>query len=287
MTERQKGLLIMVAGVMALSPDALFIKMSGLPALPMIFWRGLFVGLMLTVGMALWWRGAFPARVRAIGWPGILIAVLYGITNNCFVAANTHTAAANVLVIIATTPLISSIAGWIFLRERVAPRTWIASVFALSGVAMVAGEQISLNAGLGELFALICVIGISLTFVVIRSSRDVNMMPATTLGLYITATPAAFFVQMPATEVAWFAVLAGGLVFIPLAYIGMTIGPRYLPPGEVGLILLLETVFGSLWVWLILDEAPTQLGFIGGLVILATLLGHTLVGLKRERRAAA
>jgi drug/metabolite transporter (DMT)-like permease len=152
---------------------------------------------------------------------------------------------------------------------------------------MVAGEQISLNAGLGELFALICVIGISLTFVVIRSSRDVNMMPATTLGLYITATPAAFFVQMPATEVAWFAVLAGGLVFIPLAYIGMTIGPRYLPPGEVGLILLLETVFGSLWVWLILDEAPTQLGFIGGLVILATLLGHTLVGLKRERRAAA
>lgn len=286
MTERQIGLLIMVGGVMALSPDALFIKMSGLPAPAMVFWRGMFVGLTLTLGMALYWRGQFVARIRAIGRPGILIAVLYGITNNCFVAANTHTAAANVLVIIATTPLVSSICGWVFLREGVATRTWVASVFALAGVGMVAGEQISLNAGLGELFALVCVVGISLTFVVIRRSRDVNMMPATTLGLYITATPAAFFIQAPATELAWFAVLAGGIVFIPLAYVGMTIGPRYLPPGEVGLILLLETVFGSLWVWLVLSEAPTELGFIGGLIILATLLAHTLIGLRRERQPA-
>lgn len=286
MTERQKGLLIMVSGVMALSPDALFIKMSGLPAPAMIFWRGLFVGLMLTAGMALYWRGAFVRQVRAIGWHGILIAVLYGITNNCFVAANTQTTAANVLVIIATTPLVSSIFGWIFLREGVATRTWVASFFALAGVAMVAGEQISLNAGLGEFFAMICVIGISLTFVVIRRARDVNMMPATTLGLYITAIPMSLFIEAPATDLAWFAVLAGGLVFIPLAYVGMTIGPRYLPAGEVGLILLLETVFGSLWVWLVLGEAPTELGFAGGVIILVTLLGHTLLGLRRERRAA-
>ncbi|PJK31570.1 DMT family transporter [Minwuia thermotolerans] len=287
MTERQKGLLIMVAGVMALSPDALLVKMSGLPAPAVIFWRGLFVGLTLSVGMALWWRGEFLARMRAIGRPGILVAVLYGVTNNCFVAANTYTAAANVLVIIATTPLISSIFGRIFLRERVAPRTWVASVVALGGVALVAGEQISLNAGLGEFFALICVIGISLAFVVIRKSRAVNMIPAITLGMFMAGAPAVFFIQEPATGLAWFAVLAAGLVFIPLADVAISLGPRYLPAGEVGLILLLETVFGSLWVWLVLSEAPTQLGFIGGLIILATLIVHTLIGLRRERRLPA
>ncbi|WP_416899227.1 MAG: DMT family transporter [Minwuia sp.] len=287
MNERAKGYLLTAGGIMALSPDALIIKLSGLPAPAMIFWRGALVGLTLTLVLALFWRARTLRQFRAIGKAGVLVTVFYAISNSCFTAANTYTYAANVLVIVATTPLFSAIFASLFLKEHSPPRVWIASAVAMIGVALVAGEQVSLNAGLGELFALVCVLGISITFVVIRSARAINMLPATALALLITVPLGLPFYEEPATQIGWIAILAGGFFFIPVAYVGLTIGPRYLPPSEVGLLLLLETVFGSLWVWLVLKEAPTELGVIGGVIILAALIGNTLLGLRRERRIAA
>ena len=44
-------------------------------------------------------------------------------------------------------------------------------------------------------------------------------------------------------------------------------------PTAVGLLMLMETLCGPLWVWLFLNEIPTISVFIGGLVIIsATIL---------------
>jgi drug/metabolite transporter (DMT)-like permease len=287
MTERTKGLLLTGGGILFLSPDALIIKLSGLPAPAMIFWRGALVGFTLLVLLSLFWRAATPARFRAIGKAGLLVALFYAISNSAFTAANTLTIAANVLVIVATTPLFSAVFASLILKEHSPPRVWLACAAAFAGVALVAGEQVSLNAGLGELFALICVVGISITFVIIRSAKAVNMLPATALALLVTVPPGFLFYQEPATQIGWIAILAGGLFFIPIAYVGLTVGPRYLPPAEVGLLLLLETIFGTLWVWLVLNEAPTALGIAGGAIILAALVGNTAAGAWAERRRMA
>ena len=74
-----------------------------------------------------------------------------------------------------------------------------------------------------------------------------------------------------------------GLVIVPLGIALLTLGPRYLPAPEVGLLMLLETVLGPFWVWLALDEAPTQLALVGGAIVIATLLGHSLYSLKAAR----
>lgn len=286
MTDRMKGLFYVGGGIMFLSPDALIIKMSGLDGLSMIFWRGLLAGIALSLLLLVYWRGELLNKIREMGKAGILVVIFYAISNSCFTMANTLTVAANVLVIVATTPLFSAIFASIFLKEPTSRRTWIASVVALGGVMLVAGEQISLNAGLGEVFALICVLGISITFVVIRSSKDVNMLPATALALGITMPLGFFFYAEPVGAIPWAFVIIGNLIFIPIAYIGITVGPRYLPPAETGLLLLLETVFGSLWVWLVLSERPTDLGLIGGVIILATLIANTLIGMRQERQAS-
>lgn len=287
MTDRMKGLLYTGGGVMFLSPDALIIKMSGLDGLSMIFWRGLCAGIALTLILAFAWRGQLLEKIRAMGMAGVLVVIFYAISNSSFTMANTLTVAANVLVIVATTPLFSAIFAAMFLKEPTSTRTWIASLIALGGVMLVAGEQITLDAGLGEVFALICVLGISITFVVIRSARDVNMLPATALALAITVPLGFFFYAEPVGAIPWAFVLIGNLVFIPIAYIGITVGPRYLPPAETGLLLLLETVFGTLWVWLVLSERPTDLGLIGGAIIMAALIGNTLIGMQQERAATA
>ena len=51
----------------------------------------------------------------------------------------------------------------------------------------------------------------------------------------------------------------------------ITLGPRYLPAPEVGLIMLLETLLGPLWVWLVIREVPSIETLIGGAMILAAL----------------
>ena len=282
MNDHVKGLLITAGGVLAITPDALLIKMSGMSAASLFFWRGMLVALMLTLPFILIWRGQFLAKWRAIGWPGIGVAFCYAVSTGCFVAANTQTVAANVLVIVATAPLFSSIFSTLLLREPTPPRTWIASFIALAGVAMVGADEISRDAGLGELLALGCAAFVSLSFVIIRRSRTVDMIPGTALGAFIMGLAGCFWFEFPAGETEWFAVLVSGLFFIPLAYLGLTVGPRYISAPEVGLFLLLETVVGPIWVWLVLAEAPNRWGLIGGALILGALLGNTLLGLRKR-----
>jgi drug/metabolite transporter (DMT)-like permease len=47
--------------------------------------------------------------------------------------------------------------------------------------------------------------------------------------------------------------------------------------------LLLEIVFGSYWVWLVLGEQPAPQAFIGGSIILITLVIHTYLGFRANK----
>ena len=49
--------------------------------------------------------------------------------------------------------------------------------------------------------------------------------------------------------------------------------------------MLLETVLGPLWVWLVVNEEPPLLTVIGGAVVLVTLAVHSAYQLYRNRPA--
>ena len=49
--------------------------------------------------------------------------------------------------------------------------------------------------------------------------------------------------------------------------------------------MLLETVLGPLWVWIVLSEEPPLLTVVGGAVVLAALAGHSAYQLHRNRPA--
>jgi drug/metabolite transporter (DMT)-like permease len=63
-----------------------------------------------------------------------------------------------------------------------------------------------------------------------------------------------------------------GLYMVPVGTALMFLGPRYIPAAEVGLMLLLESILGPIWVWLVLSEHPGTQSFIGGGIILSTLV---------------
>lgn len=79
-----------------------------------------------------------------------------------------------------------------------------------------------------------------------------------------------------------FAVLAVmGLVQLPLALALIALSTRFLPAGEVALFLVLEAVFGTLWVWLFLAEAPNSFTLLAGGLVLLTLALHAAWGMRR------
>ncbi|MCP4335062.1 MAG: EamA family transporter [Gammaproteobacteria bacterium] len=71
-----------------------------------------------------------------------------------------------------------------------------------------------------------------------------------------------------------------GLYVVPIGTALMFIGPRYIPAAEVGLLILLESILGPIWVWLVLAEQPGVNTLAGGAIILSTLAINTVWSLR-------
>jgi drug/metabolite transporter (DMT)-like permease len=61
-----------------------------------------------------------------------------------------------------------------------------------------------------------------------------------------------------------------------------TLGSRSLPAAELALLSLAEVLLGPLWVWLFLGEMVSSNTLIGGMVLLAAIMGNALSGWKRK-----
>ncbi len=77
-----------------------------------------------------------------------------------------------------------------------------------------------------------------------------------------------------------------GAVVVPLAFALIATGPRYLPAADVGLLMLLEAIFGPLLVWWASGEQPSDATFVGGAIIIGALAANNAVALRGGRRSA-
>ncbi len=64
----------------------------------------------------------------------------------------------------------------------------------------------------------------------------------------------------------------------------IALSPRYLSAPEVSLVMRLEVLLAPLWVWLVLGEVPSRQTFIGGAVILVTLVVLSIASMRPKRR---
>jgi len=64
----------------------------------------------------------------------------------------------------------------------------------------------------------------------------------------------------------------------------MTVASRSLTAGEIGLLALLETILGPIWVWLGIGERPAPLALAGRAIVLGALLANAAAA-RRSRNA--
>ncbi|WP_240407779.1 hypothetical protein [Halomonas sp. JS92-SW72] len=91
-----------------MAPDALLIKLAALPDAEILMWRGYLSALgFLLIVLARHGRDTLAAY-RRCGGIGIAVALLFSLTTCGFVLGNQYTRAGNVLLILATCPLIAA-----------------------------------------------------------------------------------------------------------------------------------------------------------------------------------
>jgi len=272
------------AGVLILSPDALLVRLVQANIWTLLFWRCLLTATMMCIFLAFIYRRQFLQSFIATGKEGVLSALTITVGSMLFINSLKQTSAANALVILAATPVISSLLSWLFLREKIARRTWVAILSCFAGILFIFSGSLQQGLLMGDLLALGASAMWAANIVIIRSGKKVNMVPANVLGnlsvVIIVFALGAQPLQITATD-ASLLLLLGGLV-LPVSFALITLGPRYLQAPEVSLILLAETVLGPAWVWLVQSEVPHPRTLIAGILIISTLATHTLLSLRQQ-----
>ncbi|MAA66349.1 MAG: EamA family transporter [Alteromonadaceae bacterium] len=284
---RMKGFAIVGFGVLMLSPDSLLVKSTSVSPVVFLFWRGLMLTLAFSLINAVRYRGRVVSSMKACGKRGLYCGVAFAGSTLGFVTGVKYTAAGNVLVILNTAPVIAALLAWLIWRERLPLRTWVLILVCVSGAMLMAVGELGHGEPLGLVMAFVAAFSLASNFAVARSRPEADMSLMLVFGAALVAVAAALAggMQWPGwRDFGLISLLC--LVFLPTASILIQTGPRYLPAAEVSLFLLLETVIGTLLVWLLLGELPGVLGFVGGGIILAALLINGLIEDYRFRRSA-
>lgn len=292
LSHRQQGLLLTGGGALIISPDALLIKLIGLPDGEILLWRGLLTALGFVVIMLARHGAGTLAAYRRCGWTGIGVALLFSLSTFGFVLGNQYTKGGNVLMILAGAPLIAALLSRLFLGERLARHTWLAIWLCLAGTSLIVLDDAGAGSWVGNGFALLAATALAANFTLCRTRPGVDMSPMLTLsGLIVAATVGLFGlagggIALPPADSLLLLVLLC-LVLLPLGFSLIQRGPLYLPAAEVGLLMLLEVVVGTLWVWWVLAERPAPVALAGGALVLGTLLAKGLYERRLEQRLRA
>ncbi|MFM0047034.1 DMT family transporter [Paraburkholderia sediminicola] len=271
--DRNRGVLYACAGVLILSVDTLLVRLVG-PVDPFLiaFWRGVFM-CAASVGICLCFaRGrmllACSVRLRLF-W---LASLCYGVASLSFVCALRRTDAASVLFIISAAPLFAALLSRLVLNEQTPAPTWLAMLVALGGIGLVQHGSIGELQTSGNAMAVASALAMSAAFVVSRkSARNMALAPAGG-GLLSACAVLPLLGRVGFVEDVqwhWMSIEAG--VVVPVAFGLIGLSTRFLAAPQLGLILLLETLIGPVWIWLILGERPSAFGLIGGAVVLSAL----------------
>jgi len=279
------GTLLMIIGVLVLSPDSGLLRLIDGDPYVISFWRG--VGICLAVWVAALIRSPEEFFYQLTHHSRISVAIIlsFGVSSMSFVFGVTLLGAPTMLVFVALTPLASACASRVLFGETTDLALWIAIFLGIVG-ASISGSSIPASTPIEGYLACLLVpgltgLGLSLTR---HYPRD-NIWPLYGSANLLAAGVIWFVVEsvMVPTESIWLLGI-NACVVCSLSFMLITIAPKYLPAPEVGLYLLLETLIGPVIVWLLVDEVPRRNDFIGGAILLTALVGLFAYRMHQARR---
>ena len=281
---QQKGSFLAFVGVMFITPDSLFIRLSNIDTWSLLFYRGAIPFVVVLIGLILFYRKNFFNALFKIGLAGIFYVISFSICNITFIISIQNTNVANTLIMVAMAPMLSAILAAIFLKEPTNKETWVAIFVTFFSVTFIFYDSIQIGNIVGDLFGFVTALGLAINANLARFAKDRDLVPSAVIGKLVVAIFAFFFVEN-------FGLVAADKIIVPLMcimcvaipFVLVTIAPRYISAPEVNLFFLLEVILGPIWVWLIIKEQPSVQTIIGGIVIIITIALHSFLALKKTQ----
>ena len=286
LSDRGKGIMMAIGGVFVLSPDSLMIRLAGLDDYTLIFYRGLFPAIVISLFLMFYYRSRFLYALMAIGWAGIINGLLFSAVNITFISAIQRTSVANTLLLLSSAPIFAAILSLVVLRENQRPSTWLIIGLSLLSIFIIGWGSYGSDSLWGDFFALLCAFVTACSAVLVRYKKDVDLVPSVVIGSLFTTCFALSHspeLAIGGAQLAYVAVI--GFILVPFAFVVLTIAPRFANSAEVQLVYLLESILGPLWVWLVVKETPSMNTIIGGSMLLLSVAWFVHHTIREESRS--
>ena len=238
-----------------------------------LFLRSFFFLLGLTVFLFIVYKKNTLIKIKTSGLPALLGGFVLSFSFIAFVVAMSNTTVANVVFIISTQTMFLALFGFIYLKEKVSLIGSLSIFLAMSGILVMVGDSVSSGSLFGNLVALAIPINFAVLVMIIRKYKNLDMVPA----IFYSGIFSCLYglILSESFSFTFHDIFMGFLLGVPqlaLGFICITIGSRSTPSATIGLLMLSETLFAPIWVWIFLGEIPPLSVFIGGLVIILAII---------------
>lgn len=279
--QRALGMSLAILGVLLVSFDPVFIRFAGVSGADTVFLFGLFTAISMPVLLKSTDKRSLKEIAKQSGWPLLIASLLMLASSSSFVLSVKHTSIANTFIIMSATPVISALASYFLLKERLSKSTWVTILAIMLGVFIVANGSVETGNLLGDLLALAAVFFLALIFVLLRKYQDVSRLGAVGLaGFMLALVMLPFATPESYSTNTWLIMAAMGLFSAPIGRALSMTATKYISASEVSITMVLDAVLASLWAFLFFGEIPPTNSMVGGAIILLSLTTYTWVSFR-------
>jgi drug/metabolite transporter (DMT)-like permease len=281
----------LVGGALVIALAPILVRLAACGPAAAGFWRLAFATPLLALMTA-------GGRVGGAGRPSPMMAlagVAFALDLGCWHYGIRYTSVANATVLPNLTPVVVTVAGWLFLKERPRPLFLVGMAAAVGGAVLMAEAAPSASgqggalAHLGDALSASTALWYALYFLAIRSARQAHSTLRVMLWSCLVGAPlllaAAFALGepiLPATALGWAAVAGLGLVHVfGQGSIAWALGR--LPASTASVTVLVQPVAAAALAYVLFGEGLTLLQAGGGAL---ALIGVVLAQQAPAKRAA-
>ena len=274
-------MLVLAAGILAVSFAAIFIRWCEAPPLAIAFYRLLFASLFfwITGGLRSW--PEFKKFRRADWLWGAISGVALALHFATWITSLFYTSVTNSVVLVATSPIFVALGAIFILREPVRPLLYIGLLFAFAGAMIItlAATSGGDNSLLGNALALCGAFFGGIYFLIGRMMRKyMATIPYVTLCYTAAALCLWLATQAFAVPLRGYTLPTFG-IFLLLALVPQVIGHtsfnwalKHLSAPVVSVSLLGEPVGASILAFIFFQERPSAAAILGGGLALAGVI---------------
>ena len=252
-----------------------------------LFYRSLSLSFMVGLVCCLRRRVMPLTFLKSIDRTDFLIGLVISLAFACYVFAMLYTTVASTLLILSATPFMTATIGWLWISERPKAITWVAMAFASAGIYFMVKSGHQLGNNVGNVLALLSGFWFALMLVMARRSGKDDILGGTFIGgviCILIGASMAFLVGtgLKVLTLDLFIILVMGAFGIGIGIAFVTWGASHVPAAEVSILVLIESVLGPIWPWLLLGETMTLSEIFGGALVLASVFVFALFSTEAE-----